>query len=78
MGAERAGSEPIQVPGESADPRQNFHRLNIEVRALPAPGLHNAVDLIAGLLAGHNRSLDVKSLAVEIYTRSAPPDPNAN
>jgi hypothetical protein len=43
-----------------------LHRLNIEVRALPAPGLHNAVDLIAGLLAGHNRSLDVKSLDVEI------------
>src|SRR4051794_3832476 len=76
MGAEGVGAEPIEVTGESADSRQNFHRRKIEVRPLPPPGLHNAVDLVAGLLAGHNRSLDVKSLDVEIYSLATSARPN--
>jgi hypothetical protein len=54
------------VPSESANPGQNLHRRNIEVRTLASPGLHNGVDLVASRLAVHNRSLDVKSLDVEI------------
>jgi hypothetical protein len=54
------------VPSESANPGQNLHRRNIEVRALASPGLHNGIDLVPGRLAVHNRSLDVKSLDVEI------------
>jgi len=66
MCAERVGAQPVQVPSESTDSRQNLHRGKIKVRTLPSPGLHDGVDLVPSRLAGHNRSLDVKSLDVEI------------
>jgi hypothetical protein len=64
--AERVGTESVEVTSQSTDARQNLHRRKIKIRTLPSPGLHNGVDLVASRLAGHNRSLDVKSLDVEI------------
>jgi hypothetical protein len=64
--AERVGTESVEVASQSTDARQNLHRRKIKIRTLPSPGLHNGVDLVASRLAGHNRSLDVKSLDVEI------------
>ena len=66
MCAECAGAQPVQVASEPADPRQDLHWRNIEVGTLASPGLHDGVDLVPRRLAGHNRSLDVKSLDVEI------------
>ena len=66
MCAERVGTQQVEVASQSTNARQDLHRRKIKIRTLPSPGLHNGVDLVASRLAGHNRSLDVKSLDVEI------------
>lgn len=66
MCAERVGTQSVQVASQSTNSRQDLHRRKIKVGTLPSPGLHDGVDLVPSRLAGHNRSLDVKSLDVEI------------
>lgn len=66
MCAERVGTQPVEVASQSTNAGQDLHRRKIKIWTLPSPGLHDGVDLVASRLAGHNRSLDVKSLDVEI------------
>jgi hypothetical protein len=66
MGAECVRSQTIEVMSQSGDTGENLHRRHIEVGAFAAPGFHNRVDLVRSRLAGHTRSLDVKTLDVEI------------
>jgi hypothetical protein len=66
MCAERVGTQPVEVASQSTNAGQDLHWRTIKIRTLPSPGLHNGVDLVPSRLAGHNRSLDVKSLDVEI------------
>jgi hypothetical protein len=67
MCAEGIGPEPVEVAGQPAYPGQHLHRCDVDVGTLAPPRLHDGVDLVACLVAGHNRSLDVKTLDVEIY-----------
>lgn len=67
MSVEGISPEPIQVASQPANPGQHLHRRNIDVWTLAPPRLHDGVDLVTSLVAGHNRSLDVKTLDVEIH-----------
>ena len=66
MSAEDIRPETVEVASQPADPGQHLHRRNIDVGALALPRIDDGVDLVPSLMAGHNRSLEVKTLDVEI------------
>jgi hypothetical protein len=48
---ERETARAVEVPRESAHAAEDLQRFHVEVRALPAPGCHQSVDLVLHVIS---------------------------